>query len=150
MSINITINGKQCEAKPNQSVLDACRENGVVIPTLCHDPRLNPFGSCMICRVEIEGERGVPLSCGAQVRDGMVITTESDAIKKSRKTCLELLLSQHYGDCTAPCILECPARTDVQGYINHIANGRYDDALKLIKETNPLPVVCGRISTRPC
>jgi len=150
MSINITINGKQCEAKPNQSVLDACRENGVVIPTLCHDPRLNPFGSCMICRVEIEGERGVPLSCGAQVRDGMVITTESDAIKKSRKTCLELLLSQHYGDCTAPCILECPAHTDVQGYIKHIANGRYNDALKLIKETNPLPVVCGRICTRPC
>ncbi|MCL2230361.1 MAG: FAD-dependent oxidoreductase [Treponema sp.] len=150
MSINITINGKQCEAKPNQSVLDACRENGVVIPTLCHDPRLNPFGSCMICRVEIEGERGVPLSCGAQVRDGMVIRTESDAIKKSRKTCLELLLSQHYGDCTAPCVLECPAHTDVQGYIRHIANGHYDEALKLIKETNPLPVVCGRICTRPC
>jgi len=150
MSINITINGKKHEAKPNQSVLDACRENGVIIPTLCHDPRLNPFGSCMICRVEIEGERGIPLSCGAQVRDGMVITTESDSIKKSRKTCLELLLSQHYGDCTAPCVLECPAHTDVQGYINHITNGNYEDALKLIKETNPLPVVCGRICARPC
>ncbi|MCL2440258.1 MAG: FAD-dependent oxidoreductase [Treponema sp.] len=149
-NINITINGKKCEAKSNQSVLDACRENGVVIPTLCHDPRLKPFGSCMICRVEIEGERGVPLSCGAQVRDGMIITTESDAIKKARKTCLELLVSQHYGDCTAPCVLECPAHTDVQGYINHIANNRYDEALKLIKETNPLPVVCGRICARPC
>jgi len=148
--INITINGKLCEAKPDQSVLEACRENGVDIPTLCHDPRLNPFGSCMICRVEIEGERGVPLSCGAQVRSGMVITTESESIKKARKTCLELLVSQHYGDCTAPCVIECPAHTDVQGYINHIVNGRYDDALKLIKETNPLPVVCGRICTRPC
>jgi len=149
-TINITINGKKCEATPNQTVLDACRENGVLVPTLCHDPRLNPFGSCMICRVEIEGERGVPLSCGAQIRDGMVITTESEAIQKARKTCLELLVSQHYGDCTAPCILECPAHTDVQGYISHIANGRYDEALKLIKETNPLPVVCGRICTRPC
>ena len=150
MSLNITINGKKCEAKPNQTVLDACRENGVDIPTLCHDPRLNPFGSCMICRVEIEGERGVPLSCGAQIRDGMVITTESDAIKKARKTCLELLVSQHYGDCVAPCIIECPAHTDIQGYLRHIAKGRYDEALKLIKETNPLPVVCGRICTRPC
>jgi len=150
MSLNITINGKKCEAKSGQSVLDACKENGVSIPTLCHDPRLNPFGSCMICRVEIQGERGVPLSCGAQVRDGMVITTESDAIASSRKTCLELLLSQHYGDCTAPCVLECPAHTDVQGYISHIANGRYDSALQLIKETNPLPVVCGRICPRPC
>jgi len=150
MSLNITINGKKCGAKPNQTVLGACRENGVSIPTLCHDPRLNPFGSCMICRVEIEGERGVPLSCGAQVRDGMVINTESAAIAKARKTCLELLLSQHYGDCAAPCMVECPAHTDVQGYVNHIAKGRYGEALKLIKETNPLPVVCGRICTRPC
>ena len=150
MSLNITINGKKCEAKPNQSVLDACRENGVNVPTLCHDPRLKAFGSCMICRVEIEGERGVPLSCGAQVRDGMVITTESDAINKSRKTCLELLISQHYGDCTAPCMLECPAHTDVQGYLRHIVNGKYAEALQLIKETNPLPVVCGRICARPC
>jgi len=86
MSLNITINGKKYPAQPGQTVLEACRENGVVIPTLCHDPRLNPFGSCMICRVEIEGERGVPLSCGAQVKDGMVITTESDAIKTARKT----------------------------------------------------------------
>jgi formate dehydrogenase major subunit len=150
MSLFITINGKKYEAKLGQSVLDACGENGVIIPSLCYDSRLKPFGSCMICRVEIEGERGSPLSCGAQIRDGMVITTESDAIKESRKTCLELLLSQHYGDCTAPCVLECPAHTDVQGYINHIANGRYDEALKLIKQTNPLPVVCGRICTRPC
>ncbi|MCL2764459.1 MAG: FAD-dependent oxidoreductase [Treponema sp.] len=150
MSINITINEKNYEAKPGQTVLDACRENGIIIPNLCHDPRLNPFGSCMICRVEIEGERGMPLSCSTQVREGMVIKTESDVIKKSRKTCLELLASQHYGDCTAPCVLECPANTDVQGYINHIANGRYDEALKLIKETNPLPVICGRICTRPC
>jgi len=150
MNLNITINGKKYEAKSDQTVLDACKENGVIIPTLCHDPRLKPFGSCMICRVEIQGERGVPLSCGAQVRDGMVITTESDAIKTSRKTCLELLLSQHYGDCTAPCVIECPAHTDVQGYIYHIANGRNDEALQLIKQTNPLPIVCGRICPRPC
>ena len=149
-NINITINGKKYTAKPNQSVLEACLENNIVIPTLCHDPRLKPFGSCMICRVEIEGERGVPLSCGAQVRDGMVIKTESEAIKKARKTCLELLVSQHYGDCTAPCVLECPAHTDVQGYIDHIANGHFREALDLIKETNPLPIVCGRICARPC
>ena len=150
MNLNITINGKKCVAKPNQTVLEACSENGVHIPALCHDPRLKPFGSCMLCRVEIAGERGMPLSCGTQIKDGMVIATESAAIAKSRKTCLELLVSQHYGDCTAPCILECPAHTDIQGYIGNIAKGRYGEALKLIKETNPLPVVCGRICTRPC
>ncbi|MDR1803232.1 MAG: FAD-dependent oxidoreductase [Treponema sp.] len=146
----IKINGNKCTAKPGQTVLEACRENGVFVPSLCNDPRLNPFGSCMICRVEIEKQRGVPLACYTTVAEGMVITTESDTIKMIRKMCLEFLASQHYGDCTAPCVLECPAHTNVQGYIHHITNGEYDEALKLIKETNPLPVVCGRICTRPC
>lgn len=148
--INITINGKTYQAAPGQTVLDACRTNGAFIPTLCHDPRLEPFGSCMICRVEIAGQRGIPLACGTLVAEGMEITTDSAAISEARRTCLELLASQHYGDCTAPCVMECPANMDAQGYINLIAQGRYDDAVRLMKETNPLPVVCGRICTRPC
>ena len=146
----LTINGTICTAAPRQTVLEACRENGVFIPTLCHDPRLAPFGSCMICRVEIAGQRGVPLACGTVVADGMIITTESEAIRLARRTCLELLVSQHYGDCTAPCVMECPAHMDAQGYISLIAKGRYAEAVRLMKETNPLPVVCGRICTRPC
>jgi len=131
-------------------VLEACREHGAFIPTLCHDPRLNPLGACMICRVEIEGQRGTPLACGTTVAEGTVVTTESDAIRESRKTCLELLASEHFGDCTAPCTLECPAQMDVQGYIAHIAKGEYKEAIRLMKETNPLPVVCGRICVRTC
>lgn len=150
MNLHITINGKSYQAKQGQTVLEACREHGIFIPTLCHDPRLKPFGSCMICRVEIEGMRGVPLSCGTQVADGMVIITESPAINEARKTCLELLASQHFGDCTAPCMLECPAHMDVQGYIRHIARGEYKEAVMLMKETNPLPVVCGRVCVRTC
>ncbi|MCL2227137.1 MAG: FAD-dependent oxidoreductase [Oscillospiraceae bacterium] len=148
--LNIKINGKAYQAKGNQTVLEACKENNVFIPTLCHDPRLVPFGSCMICRVEIEGQRGVPLACGTQVAEGMVITTESAAINEARRVCLELLASQHYGDCVAPCVMECPANMDAMGYVNMIAQGRYDEAIPLIKKTNPLPVVCGRICTRPC
>ena len=150
MSLNITINGKPYVVRSGQTVLDACREHGIFIPTLCHDPRLKPFGSCMICRVEIEGMRGVPLSCGTQVAEGMVIITESPAIQEARKTCLELLASQHFGDCTAPCQIECPAHMDVQGYIRHIARGEYKEAVMLMKQTNPLPVVCGRICVRSC
>ncbi len=148
--MTININGKDYPAKAGQTILQACRENGIEIPTLCHDERLKPFGSCMLCRVEVEGSRGTMLSCGAAVSDGMVIRTETDAVKKSRRACLELLLSQHRGDCKAPCTLTCPAHIDIQGYIAHIANGRFEEALKLIKDRNPLPVVCGRICTRPC
>ncbi|MCL2864382.1 MAG: FAD-dependent oxidoreductase [Lachnospiraceae bacterium] len=148
--LTITINEKQYQVAPGQTVLDACRANGAYIPTLCNDPRLNPFGSCLICRVEIEGQRGTPLACGTYVSDGMVIRTDSKQIAEARKTCLELLTSQHYGDCTAPCEIECPAHMDVQGYIKLIAEGKFDEAVRLMKETNPLPVVCGRICTRPC
>lgn len=148
--LNVTINGRACSVTAGQTILDACKEQGVFIPTLCHDERLRPFGSCMICRVEVEGARGTMLACGAEVTEGMVINTESEAISKARKTCLELLVSQHYGDCTAPCTQACPAHVDIQGYVGHIANGRYAQALRLIKQRNPLPVVCGRICTRPC
>lgn len=148
--MRININGKDYEAKAGQTILQACRENGIEIPTLCHDERLKPFGSCMLCRVEVEGSRGTMLACAAEVTDGMVIRTDTEAVHKSRQVCLELLTSQHRGDCKAPCTLTCPAHIDVQGYIAHIANGRYEEALKLIKDRNPLPVVCGRICTRPC
>ena len=63
---------------------------------------------------------------------------------------LELLLSNHYADCLAPCKLTCPAGVDVQGYISLIEKGLYNEALALIKETNPLPAVCGRVCVRPC
>ena len=148
--MKININGKEYTAKAGQTILQACRESGVFIPTLCHDERLKPFGSCMLCRVEVEGSRGTMLACGAEIAEGMVIRTETDAVKKSRQVCLELLASQHRGDCKAPCTLTCPAHIDIQGYLAHIANGRFEEALKLIKDRNPLPVVCGRICTRPC
>ncbi|NLM83842.1 MAG: FAD-dependent oxidoreductase [Clostridiales bacterium] len=149
-TLNITINGKPCTAKPGQTILQACRDNGVSIPTLCHDERLRPFGSCLLCRIEVEGARSTMLACGTEVTEGMVIRTETDAVNSARRACLELLLSQHHGDCKAPCTLTCPNHMDVQGYVAHIANGRFEDALRVIKETNPLPVVCGRICTRPC
>jgi len=148
--INLTINGIAVTANPGQTILDVARENDILIPTLCHDDRLKPFGSCLLCRVEVEGARGNMLACGTQVTEGMVVRTETEAVNDARKMCLELLLSQHYGDCTAPCSMTCPAGIDVQGYIAHIANGQYQEAVKLIKERNPLPVVCGRVCTRPC
>jgi len=148
--MRVNINGIDYEAKAGQTILQVCRENGIDIPTLCHDERLKPFGSCMLCRVEVEGSRGTMLACAAEVTDGMVIRTDTEAVRKSRQVCLELLASQHRGDCKAPCTLTCPAHIDIQGYIALIANGKYDEALKLIKERNPLPVVCGRICTRPC
>ena len=80
----------------------------------------------------------------------MVIQTLNTTIASARKQCLESLLSDHYGDCVAPCHVACPAGVDIQGYIALIARGAYKEAVELIKEALPLPSVIGRICPRPC
>jgi formate dehydrogenase major subunit len=80
----------------------------------------------------------------------MIIHTNSERIYQNRKAALELLLSDHTGDCRPPCTLACPAQTDCQGYVGLIANGAYDEAYRLIKEKIPLPASIGRVCPHPC
>lgn len=148
--INVVLNGKNVTAKPGESILDLAGRYGYKIPTLCHDPRLEPFSSCFVCVVHVEGMRGLQPSCSTKVTEGMVIDTERDDVRKSRKMALELLLSNHYADCLGPCKETCPAGVDVQGYISLIEKGLYSEAIGLIKERNPLPAICGRVCVRPC
>ena len=148
--IKIYLDGKEVIAKPGETILDVAKRNGKNIPTLCHDPRLEPFTSCFVCVVEVEGAKGFVPSCATKVTDGMKIRTNSENVLKTRKMALELLASNHYADCLGTCKMTCPAGVDVQGYIALIAMGRYSEAVALIKETNPFPSVCGRVCTRPC
>lgn len=149
--IRVTINGKPYTASPGQTILDIVRAYHIDdIPTLCWDPKLPPYGSCYLCVVEVEGLEKLIPSCSSPAADGMVIHTNNERIRQSRKTALELLLSNHYADCLGPCTQTCPAGVDVQGYIALIAMGRHREAVKLIKETNPLPLVCGRVCVREC
>ncbi len=148
--INVTLDGKITQANSGETILDVARKNNIEIPTLCDDPRLKPFTSCYVCVVEVQGLRGLQPSCSTKVTEGMKVETNNDKVRKGRKTALDLMLSNHYADCTAPCIQTCPAGVDIQGYISHIDKGQYRDAVALIKETNPLPAICGRICVRPC
>jgi formate dehydrogenase major subunit len=148
--VNVILNGKPVKAYKGESVLELSRRMGVEIPTLCNDDRLEPYTSCYLCVVEIEKMKGLQPSCSTKVNEGMCIETDNEKIHKARKTALELLLSNHYADCIAPCKLTCPAGVDVQGYISYIEKGMYSEAVALIKETNPLPAVCGRVCVRPC
>ena len=97
--VNVTINGREVEARDGQTILEAARDAGVDIPTLCHDPRLEPYGACRLCLVDVEGARGPMASCGTKVREGMKIETHSEKILKLRKFILELLLTNHPLDC---------------------------------------------------
>ena len=148
--LNVTIDGKAIQAENDETILNFARRNNIEIPTLCHDPRLDPFSSCYVCVVEVEGMRGLQPSCSTKVADGMKIITDNGKVRDARKMALDLMLSNHYADCTAPCIQTCPAGVDVQGYISLIDKGQYHEAVELIKETNPLPAICGRICVRPC
>lgn len=148
--LNIILNGKIVQGIKDETILQLCRRYDLEIPTLCNDERLEPFSSCYVCVVEVEGMRGLQPSCSTKIAEGMKITTNSDKVLQSRKSALELLLSNHYADCVAPCKLTCPAGVDVQGYIALINKGLYSDAVGLIKKTNPLPAICGRVCVRPC
>lgn len=149
-TLNVVLNGKIVQATEGESILEVASRNGYHIPTLCHDPRLEPFSSCYVCVVEVEKMRGLQPSCSTKVTEGMVVNTETEEVKQSRKMALDLLVSNHYADCIGPCKDTCPAGVDVQGYISLIEKGMYSEAIGLIKEANPLPAICGRVCVRPC
>ena len=148
--INLTINNRKVSAEEGSTILEAAKENDIFIPTLCHYLGLEPFASCGVCVVEVEGEGNLLRACSTYIKEGMVITTDNDNVRATRKLCLELLLSEHCGDCVSPCQIACPAGCDVQGYLSHIARGEDEEAIKLIKESIPLPASIGRICPRPC
>ena len=148
--LNLTINGKNIQVEEGTTILQAAKDNGIYIPTLCYDEAVKVYGACGLCVVEAEGIPKLLRSCSAKCTDGMVINTESDRVVQSRKIAMELLMSAHDGDCVAPCQLNCPARTDCQGYVGLIANGEYEAALKLIKNKVSLPASIGRVCPHPC
>ncbi len=147
---HITIDGVSIEAAPGTTVLEAARANGVDIPTLCHDKRIEEYGACGLCVVEAEGIPKLLRACSTKISDNMVVNTKSERVLRSRRFALNMLLSNHTGDCKAPCSLACPAGTDCQGYVGLIANGEYDQALRLVKERIPLPAAIGRVCPHPC
>jgi len=148
--LNVILNGKRVIGHKGETILHLAERNGINIPTLCNDPRLEPYTSCFLCVVDVKGGRGHQPACSTEVAEGMEIETTNEGIRKSRRSALELMLSNHYADCVAPCTQTCPAGVDVQAYISLIDKGQYSEAVKVIKNTNPLPAICGRVCVRPC
>ena len=98
-NVNIIIDGRDLSVPAGTSVLEAASKNGIRIPTLCFLKELDPRASCRMCVVEIEGARTFQHACATKVREGMVIHTDTEAVRESRKLTLELLLSNHAVDC---------------------------------------------------
>ena len=150
-TIKIKVNGKTVEAAPGKTILEVVREQGLDnIPTLCYSRELEPYGSCFLCVVEVKGRWNLVPACATRIAPNMEIETRNERVMAARKTALELLLSNHFADCVAPCQGGCPAGVDVQGYIALSAMGQYNKAVDLIRRTNPLPAICGRVCVRKC
>ncbi|MBN1424394.1 FAD-dependent oxidoreductase [Candidatus Fermentibacteria bacterium] len=149
--VTVSIDGAAVEAFSHETILEAARRSGSAdIPTLCHSPLLPPYGSCFVCVVEVEGARTLQPACATRVREGMVIHTATDRVRQTRTMALDLLLSAHWADCIGPCQMACPAGVDAQGYLALAREGKYAEAVELIKRVNPLPIVCGRVCVRAC
>jgi NADPH-dependent glutamate synthase beta subunit-like oxidoreductase len=149
-AVKLKINNKTVEVPVGTTILKAAEKLGLEIPTMCHNDEVEHFTSCMLCLVK-DGENGrlIP-SCSIAVNEGMNIQTKDDEIKEARRTSLELLLSDHVGDCEAPCTMACPAHMDIPTMNRLLANGQFDEALKVVKKDIALPSVLGHICPAPC
>jgi len=97
--IKLTIDNMPVEIEEGSTVLDAARKINVDIPTLCHLKDINEIGACRMCIVEVEGARGFVTSCVQRVSEGMVVRTNTPAIREARKVTLDLILSNHNREC---------------------------------------------------
>ncbi len=146
----ITIDGREVQVDAGTTILDAAGKLGISIPTMCHLQGREATTSCMVCVVKVAGVNGLVPACGTIVRDGMQVESDSEEVFDARKAALELLLSDHVGDCMGPCQMGCPARMNIPLMIRQIAAGRLKDAIETVKRDIPLPAVLGRICPAPC
>lgn len=97
--VNLKINGRDVSVPAGTTILDAARKIGIKIPTLCYLRDINAIGACRVCVVEVKGARNLVASCVYPVNEGMEVTTNSKKVLDSRRTTVELLLSDHKKDC---------------------------------------------------
>ncbi len=148
--ITLKIDNKNIEVMEGTPLILAAREAGVEIPAMCWREGKDHITSCMICLVkDVTANKLIP-SCSISVREGMEIITMDDEIHEARKTALDLLLSEHVGDCIAPCQVTCPANMNIPLMNRLLAKGDFESALKIIKKDIALPAVFGRVCPAPC
>lgn len=152
-TVTLQIDGKKIFAEAGVTILEAARQNGIEIPTLCYHPRLAPLGHCRICLVEVEGYSKPITSCDNPVRHGMIVNTDTAELREKRNRILALSLATHpYKDCltcerTGTCELqdnaynfgvELPAQLD-----RHDAEGPEDDNPYIVRDEEKC-ILCGR------
>lgn len=130
--LKFSINGKSIEVAEGTTVLEVCRREGIEVPTMCYLDGHTHFTSCMLCVVKnVNLDRLIP-ACSALVTDGMVLETDSDEVIDARRIAVELLLSEHVGDCEGPCERVCPAQIRIPAVLRLLAAGKRAEAGALV------------------
>lgn len=148
--IHLKINNQLVTVPSGTTILNAAKSLGIDIPTMCHLEGYKNHPSCMVCIVKDKRTGVLHPSCAMPVEPEMDIITNDEDLRNARKDALELLLSDHVGDCEAPCRLACPAFMDIPRMNRLIGSGNYLEALKVVKEEIALPFILGHICTAPC
>lgn len=150
--VNITLNGRALQVPSNYTILEAAKEAGIKIPTLCFLKDLNETGACRVCVVEVEGARSLVTACNMKVYEGMKVQTHSSKVLNSRKMTVELLLANHNVECTT-CVrnhnCELKELSNDLGCSGHHFKGERretiyrDDSYSIVRDTSKC-ILCGR------
>ncbi len=153
--INLIINGLEISVPEGTTLLQAASQIGVKIPTLCHIPNKEPKGACRVCLVEVKNARSLVASCAMPAQEGMKVFTATKRVRDARKTIVELLLSEHNGDCKTcdrndDCELQELARNlgiDEVRFEGERAKYQYDDSTPALIRDNGKCIKCRRCVT---
>ena len=148
--IKLTINGKPVTANDGATILEAARSAGIDIPTMCYYNKTVAPVSCFICVVKVDGHDNFLPSCATAARDGMVVSTDSEDVRGCRRRALELMLSDHAGDCEAPCSRICPCGLDIPEVTRRLQSGNINAAMEIVRQYMPFPATLGRVCPAPC
>ncbi len=148
--VSLKINNIEIKTDKGATLLEAITAAGFDVPAMCNFKGLENFTSCMICVVKDKMSGTLIPSCAAKAQNGMDIITDDEEIYEARKTALELLLSEHAGDCEAPCRIACPAFMNIPLMNRHIQSGNIKSAYDTVIKDIALPRILGRICPAPC
>jgi len=152
----IVIDNQAIDVPAGSTLLEAARRLGLDVPALCWHQDCRPKTACMVCLMKVSAAdrsesapRLVP-SCATIVEDGMKIESETEEVWQVRRATLELLLSDHAGECRAPCQYACPFDTDIPRMIRQVAAGSIVEAIVTLRKSMPLAAVLARVSPDTC
>lgn len=146
----ITIDNRILSFNNGDTILNIAQKNNIEIPTMCYFKEIKPFTSCMLCLVQDMAAKKLLPACSSLAQENMVITTNSEAVTQARKKALELLLSEHIGECEALCHLACPLQLNIPLLLQDVKNKRFENAMNVIRQSLPFPRTIAEICPAYC